>query len=48
MKDRNVLKCPACGFAVYTEAREKHCARCETKMIFVCTEFEYRKKERKK
>lgn len=31
------------GFEVFTESRERHCAKCETKMIFICNEYEYKK-----
>ncbi len=36
MKDRNILRCPKCGFAIYTSASQRECAKCNngTKMIF--------------
>jgi len=40
MKERNILKCPECGFAVLTEADSRYCARCETLMEFVKKEGE--------
>jgi len=32
-KNKFVLRCPNCGFAVRTESRERHCAKCNAKMI---------------
>ena len=48
MKDRNALRCPKCGFGVYTGSPEKSCAKCDTRMIFICSESEYKKRAEKK
>ena len=31
----NELKCPECGFAVYSESNYRHCAKCNAIMIFI-------------
>jgi len=36
-KERNILKCPRCGFTVYSEATERLCAKCDFKMTFIGT-----------
>lgn len=45
MKDRNTLKCPKCGFEVWTEANSRECAKCNNRMEFVCKESVYRNKK---
>ena len=42
-KDRNILKCPNCGFEIYTEANERSCAKCDTQMEFIMKESEFKK-----
>lgn len=39
-KNRNIFHCPFCGYGVYTESRDKNCARCDTTMDFVMKESE--------
>ena len=50
MRNRNVLKCPVCGFEVFTEASDRDCARCKesVKMKYVCKEDEYKRREDEK
>lgn len=48
MINRNVLKCPSCGFGVYTKAKKRDCAMCNTRMDYVCKEEEYKKREENK
>jgi len=45
VKYRNVLKCPHCGFEIYTQAFERNCAKCNTLMNFICKESEDRLKK---
>lgn len=45
MKNRNILRCPYCGAAVLTDAKERHCYKCETKMKFIEKEDEYKRKQ---
>ena len=48
-KDRNVLRCPQCGFVVYSNSYERTCAKCEEPMKFICKESDEKddKKKRK-
>ena len=41
MRDRNVMKCPQCGFMVLTESFDRDCARCDFKMVYICKESKY-------
>ncbi len=34
---RNILKCPICGFMVSTESSSRNCAKCERPMTFLGT-----------
>ena len=29
------LRCPKCGAEILSESRERHCYKCETKMILI-------------
>ena len=35
MRNRNILRCPKCGTEIFTDAKERDCYKCESKMIFV-------------
>ena len=40
MNKRNLLRCPKCGFAVYSGSSKRDCAKCDTPMIYICKEGE--------
>ena len=42
--ERNVMKCPDCGFMILTIAKKRNCAKCETKLVYICKEKSYKKK----
>ncbi|KKM62835.1 hypothetical protein LCGC14_1517710 [marine sediment metagenome] len=44
--DDNLLRCPKCGFGVYTQARNRHCARCDTLMVYIKKIEKKRKRNR--
>ena len=43
MRNRNILRCPNCGFEVLSEAIQRDCAKCEkaVRMDFICKEEDY-------
>ena len=30
---RNILRCPRCGFSVYSESNSRQCAKCDKQMV---------------
>jgi len=44
MRNRNILRCPVCGFEVLSEAIQRDCARCKkaVRMDFICKEEDYK------
>lgn len=46
MKNENELRCPECGFTIYTESRERNCARCKEIMIYIGKRQEEKNKKR--
>lgn len=48
MVNRNKLRCVSCGFAVWTDAYERICARCEEEMIFIEKEFKEKNQNAKR
>ena len=40
IKNRNELRCPLCGFAVWSEGIVMICPKCDIEMVFIRKEFE--------